>query len=339
MNTKPILLSMAVLCCFGPTLQAQRGLMGEYYNGQNFEQKVLTRYDAQINFVWNNDVRPAPGVDPNVFSVRWTGKIKSPEAGTYVFRAHVDDGIRLKVNGQMVINSWGLHDSEKVSGRIRLEANREYDLVVEYFNALLEGEIQVFWQLPSEAPVFGGALGYNDHIIDGRFFVAPAQPNTNTTLPKINQTVTAKPVQTPPKKPAAKPATPPAKPVVKPVVKPAIAKDTLEKYIPKNILFVKSKSEMLPESMPELDRLAGFLVRNPKYRLMVDGHTDHVGNSAKNLELSQERAQTVANYLTKKGVAATRITATGYGDTRPLIKEPENKPNEKNRRVEFTIRD
>ncbi|MCY7330125.1 MAG: OmpA family protein, partial [Saprospiraceae bacterium] len=339
MHTKPILLFMAVLCCFGFIMQAQQGLTGEYYNGQNFEQKVVTRRDAQINFAWNNDAPPAPGVNPNVFSVRWTGKIKSPEAGTYVFRAHVDDGIRVKVNGQMVINAWGLHDSEKVSGRIRLEANREYDLVVEYFNALREGEIQVFWQLPSEAPVFGGTLGYNDHLIDGRFFVAPARPVSNVTPPKprpATPTPAARPIQTPPKKPA----TPPAKPVVKPAVKPTpIAKDTLEKYIPKNIFFVKSKSEMLPESTPELDRLAGFLVRYPKYRLTVDGHTDHVGNSAKNLELSQERAQTVASYLTQKGVAATRITAKGYGDTRPLIKEPENQPNAKNRRVAFTIQE
>ena len=325
------------MLCFSLLVHAQQGLLGEYYNGQNFEHKVFTRTDAQINFVWDGDASPVPGVDPNVFSVRWTGKIKTPEAGTYVFLAHVDDGIRVKVDGQLIINAWGLHDSEKVNGRIRLEANRQYDLVVEYFNAIREGEIQVYWQLPSEAPTFGGAFGYNDHLIDKRFFVTSGQPTTTTTPPKTNQTVTAKPVKTPVKKPTPPP---PAKPVIKPVVKPApIAKDTLEKYIPKNILFVKSKSEMLPESTPELDRLAGFLVRNPPYRLTVDGHTDHIGNSAKNLELSEQRAQTVAHYLTEKGVAATRITAKGYGDTRPLVREPEGTPNAKNRRVEFTIQE
>lgn len=336
MNIKPISLLIAVLFS-SLFVYGQQGLTGEYYNGQNFEQKVFTRRDAQINFVWNNDVNPAPGVDPNVFSVRWTGKIKTPETGTYVFLAHVDDGIRVKVNGQMVINAWGLHDSEKVNGRIKLEANRQYDIVVEYFNALREGEIQVYWQLPSEAPMFGGALGYNDHVIDGRYFVTSNQAVSSPRPTVINQTLSTNPkpaAQTPPKKPV----TPPKKPVVKPAAKPApITKDTLEKYIPKNILFVKSTSEMLPESTPELDRLAGFLVRNPKYRLTVDGHTDRVGNSAKNLGLSQQRAQTVASYLTQKGVAANRITATGYGDTRPLFKEEKDKPNAKNRRVEFTI--
>lgn len=336
MTTKSICLLLTAICGLGLTVQGQQGLLGEYYNGPNFEQKVLTRTDAQINFVWN-DVAPAPGVDPNVFSVRWTTKIKTPESGTYLFSSHVDDGIRVKIDGQLVINGWGLHDSERINGRIHLEAGRQYTLVVEYFNALREGEIQLYWQLPSEAPIFGGAFGNNDHLIDKRYFFLPAQPVSSITPPKPKSATTAKPVQAPPKNPVVKFDASPAKPAV---AKPAvIAKDTLEKYIPKNILFVQSKSVMLPESEPELDRLAGFLVRNPKYRLTIDGHTDHVGNAQKNLTLSQERAQTVAAYLTGKGVAAPRITAKGYGDTRPLVREAEGVANAKNRRVEFMIRE
>lgn len=287
----------------------------------------MTRTDAQINFVWNN-VAPAPGMDAHVFSVRWTGKIQTPETGTYLFRAHVDDGIRVKVNGQMVINAWGLHDSERVSGQIQLEANRQYDLTVEYFNALFEGEIQLYWQLPSEKPVFGGLLGYNDRIIDKRFFTLPTLPAAVVTPPK--------PAQKPPKKQTAQAPPPPKKVEAKPA---PVAKDTLEKYLPQNVLFVKSKSTMLPESEPELDRLAGFLLRNPKYRLSIAGHTDHVGDPGKNLTLSEERAQTVAVYLTKKGVVAQRITAKGYGDTRPLVRDAAGQPNAKNRRVEFEIQE
>lgn len=335
MNTKPIYLFIVLICGFLVTARAQQGLLGEYYNGENFEQKVLTRTDAQINFVWNN-VPPAPGVDPNVFSVRWTGKIQTPETGTYLFRAHVDDGIRVRVNGQLVINAWGLHDSERVGGRIYLEAGRQYDLQVEYFNAIREGEIQVYWQLPSATPAFGGAMGYNDKLIDRRFFSLPARPVASTSPAKPRPVTPATPARTPPKKPVARPVVPAQKPVIKPT---PIAKDTLEKYIPKNILFVVSKSVMLPESEPELDRLAGFLVRNPKYRLIIDGHTDRVGNAAKNLLLSEERAQTVAAYLTKKGVAAQRIAAQGYGDMQPLVKEAKDVPNARNRRVEFRIQE
>ena len=133
--------------------KAQQGFQAEYYNGQNFDQKVLTRIDPKIHFVWNN-VPPAPGMDPHIYSVRWSGKLKAPESGQYFFRAKVDDGI---------------------------------------------------------------------------------------------------------------------------------------------------------------------------------------GNAEKNLILSKERAQTVADYLISKGVSGHRITTIGYGDTRPLVKEAKDVPNEKNRRVEFYL--
>ena len=94
---------------------------------------------------------------------------------------------------------------------------------------------------------------------------------------------------------------------------------------------------MLTESEPELDRLAGFLLRNPKYRLAIEGHTDHIGNAAKNQVLSEQRAQTVANYLTQKGVDSQRISYKGYGDTRPLVREADGVANPINRRVEFFI--
>ncbi len=322
MTTKALLL--VTLCGLCLSLHAQQGLQGEYFSGQNFDQKVFTRTDAQINFVWNRGVAPAAGMDPSLFSVRWTGKIQTPESGKYLFRAKVDDGIRVMIDGKTVINAWGMHDSERFVGEIELKAGQQYNLQVEYFNALLEGEVQLFWQLPSEAPTFKGLFGYNDHLIDGRFYYLP------TPAPKPIAVSSPKPAQAPAKKPLPKP-----KP---PALKPAnVAKDTLEKYLPKNILFVKSKSVILAESEPELDRLAGFLLRNPKYRLSIEGHTDHIGNAAKNLLLSEQRAQTVATYLTQKGIAAQRITTKGYGDSRPLVREAEGVANEKNRRVEFFI--
>ena len=320
-------------------LFAQQGLVGDYYDGRNFERKVMTRTDQKISFVWNLTA-PAPGIDPSDFSVRWKGRIKAPESGNYLFRAHVDDGIRVKVGSQMVINAWGMHDSEPFSGTVYLEAGRMYDLQVEYFNGLLEGEIQLYWQLPSEAPRFGGVFGYNDKIIDSKYFYQPPAssiPGAGGQVATNKPVVTPKPVQAKPQpaKPAAqKPAAQkPAKPVA---ASPAeIPKDTLEKYIPKNILFVQSKSIMLPQSEPELDRLAGYLVRNPAVQLTIEGHTDNHGDSAKNLALSKERAKVVAEYLSGKGVAARRIQSEGYGDTRPL--QTIASGNVKNRRVEFLL--
>jgi len=242
-----------------------------------------------------------------------------------------------------VINAWGMHDSEPFSGTVYLEANRFYDLQVDYFNGLLEGEIQLYWQLPSQKPVFGGAFGYNDKVIDSKFFYQPTSmqlPAPNQNIAHNPKTNNPPPVNTSKPKPVAnKPTAPkpaPAKPVVHTFAQASdVPADTLEKYLPKNILFVQSKSIMLAQSEPELDRLSGFLVRNPALRLSVEGHTDNHGDSAKNLILSKERARVVADYLASKGVAAERIKSEGYGDTRPL--QTIASGNVKNRRVEFKI--
>jgi outer membrane protein OmpA-like peptidoglycan-associated protein len=327
MSTKTPVLLLTTLFGWAAGLFAQTGLKGEYFTGTDFTTKVLTRIDSKIDFVWYRTA-PAPGLDPEVYSIRWTGKINTPETGNYLFRANVDDGIRVWVNNRLVIDAWGLHDTGQFRGEIALTGGREYNFQVEYFNAMLEGEVQVFWQLPSEAPVFGGLLGYNDKLIEARFFTQPPAPPTAAITPPATP---AKPVT----KPATKPAT---KPVAKPVTKTAnIARDTLAKYLPENVLFVKSQSVILPESKPALDNLAAFLLRNPRYNLLIEGHTDRIGNAEKNLQLSQDRAAKVAAHLIEKGVNSSRITTKGYGDTRPLVVEAPNVPNARNRRVAFTI--
>ena len=323
---------LAATCGLLTHAHAQTGLKGEYFSGQNFEQHVHTRIDPQINFIWDN-VPPMNGLDPHVFSIRWTGSIIAPETGIYRFSAHVDDGIRVYVAGKRVLDAWELHDSEQFSGEIQLNAGSQYALKVEYFNAMFEGEIQLRWQLPSEAPVFGGLLGYNDHAVESRYLIAPTEQENIKPKPAIVKPPVSKPVA--PQKNTTKPTA--EKPVKK--VPAAIAADTLEKYIPKNILFVKSKSTMLPASTLELDNLAGYLMRNPNYSLLVEGHTDQVGNASKNQILSEERAQAVANYLSAKGIAAARVSAVGYGDTRPLVREPDGVLNPKNRRVAFLIQE
>ena len=83
---------------------AQNGLKGEYFNGQDFDQFIGIKQVENIDFYWN-DVAPMPGMNPNVCSVRWTGRLKSPQTGTYEFSARVDDGIRVWVGGVRVINN------------------------------------------------------------------------------------------------------------------------------------------------------------------------------------------------------------------------------------------
>ena len=115
-----------------------------------------------------------------------------------------------------------------------------------------------------------------------------------------------------------------------------IHKDTLQKFLPKNIEFPKSKSEILPVSYPDLDRLAFFLKKNPLKKVKIAGHTDNLGSSEENLLLSERRAKKIAAYLIKQGVQRQQISsAIGYGDTMPIAKDDGRKYHPENRRVEF----
>ena len=124
----------------------------------------------------------------------------------------------------------------------------------------------------------------------------------------------------PPPPPADTPAPPPvvaAAPPATPVVLPTV-------------LFKQGTAELLPEASPALDKLAADLQATTSLRLRVAGHTDRLGEAGKNQVLSEQRAEAVKAYLVKAGVAAGRIEAVGYGDTRPLHPSPDSR----NRRVE-----
>ncbi|HEY8402825.1 MAG TPA: OmpA family protein [Cytophagaceae bacterium] len=104
-----------------------------------------------------------------------------------------------------------------------------------------------------------------------------------------------------------------------------------------NVFFVRSKPDLLPSSYPELNKLAKILKENPTLEIELAGHTDNVGNPDLNIELSQQRVETVKNYLVSKGVSAERITGKGYGGARPIADNSKEETRRLNRRVEFKI--
>jgi outer membrane protein OmpA-like peptidoglycan-associated protein len=104
-----------------------------------------------------------------------------------------------------------------------------------------------------------------------------------------------------------------------------------------NVFFVQSKADLLESSYPELDRLAKIMQDNPGMEIQIQGHTDNVGDAAKNLKLSEDRVVVVKNYLISRGVEARRITGKGFGGTKPIAKDNSAEEHMKNRRVEFVI--
>jgi outer membrane protein OmpA-like peptidoglycan-associated protein len=104
-----------------------------------------------------------------------------------------------------------------------------------------------------------------------------------------------------------------------------------------NLFFDFNKSDLKKESFAELTRLADFLKNNPAMKIDIAGHTDNVGTDAYNNPLSMKRAQAVLTFLTTRGIAATRLSAKGYGKTKPLQAGDTEEIRKLNRRVEFII--
>jgi outer membrane protein OmpA-like peptidoglycan-associated protein len=104
-----------------------------------------------------------------------------------------------------------------------------------------------------------------------------------------------------------------------------------------NLFFDFGKAELRPESFPELDRLAAFLIQRSSIVIELTGHTDNVGSDENNLQLSKERVQAVKTYLVSQGVQEQRMKTIGYGETKPLASNASEEGRQKNRRVEFRI--
>ena len=86
-----------------------------------------------------------------------------------------------------------------------------------------------------------------------------------------------------------------------------------------------------------LDDVVKVMAENPAYKLNIGGHTDNVGDSAKNMQLSKERAAAVRDYLISKGVEESRLASAGYGDTQPVADNKTAKGRAENRRVAFVV--
>ncbi len=104
----------------------------------------------------------------------------------------------------------------------------------------------------------------------------------------------------------------------------------------KNIFFENGRYYLLPESYAELNKLAQYLIRNPKMEVQIDGHSDNSGSKSKNQKLSELRAREVFEYLIKKGVQ-NKLYFKGYGSSQPVAGNDTEADRAKNRRVEFEI--
>lgn len=103
------------------------------------------------------------------------------------------------------------------------------------------------------------------------------------------------------------------------------------------VLFAYNRYDLSATAQANLDKLKNLLTKYPETNITVIGHTDAIGSDAFNQTLSENRARSVVNYLTQKGIAGSRLTAVGKGKTDPIATNDTDEGRALNRRVEFVI--
>lgn len=124
-------------------------LQGEYFADTTLTRRVAVRRDAAVDFDWGLSA-PLPEAPPDQWSARWTGRIRAPETGEYEFATVADDGVRLWLDGTLLIDDWTQHAPEYHAGRARLEAGRNYDVKLEYYDEILGASVKLRWTRPSD---------------------------------------------------------------------------------------------------------------------------------------------------------------------------------------------
>jgi OmpA-OmpF porin, OOP family len=108
------------------------------------------------------------------------------------------------------------------------------------------------------------------------------------------------------------------------------------RYVSHGMLFDTGSDRLKPESAAPIQTVAKALGTNPNLKLLIEGHTDSVGNAASNLDLSKRRAEAVKNVLVAQfSVDASRLTTNGLGATKPIDSNDTPQGRAQNRRVEF----
>jgi outer membrane protein OmpA-like peptidoglycan-associated protein len=226
-----------------------------------------------------------PGVTDRFewFAIDYNGRIMLPQAGTYTFRLTSDDGSRLFIDGELVVDNDGIHGPGAIDGEATLAAGI-HEVRVQYFQGPREEVALVLeWGPDSEnlRPLDFGAL-------------APAQFRREG--------------------------------------------NRLRAEMSGGVLFATNSAELTPAAVTLLGEIKRTMIDpHPNGRITIDGHTDDVGADAANQTLSERRARSVVAWLTAQGVAASRMQATGHGETQPKVPNTNDRNRAQNRRIEITV--
>ncbi|MDX6354777.1 MAG: beta-glucosidase, partial [Streptomyces sp.] len=136
-----------------PSSGTGTGLFGEYHNSTDLSGAVVaSRVDSNIDSVYGG-TSPATGVNGTNWSVKWTGTLTPPTTGSYTFSLNSDDGSRLYVNGQQIVNNWSNHGPTTKTGTVTLTANQPVSVEVDYYQGTGGSNVSLGWQIPGQTPL------------------------------------------------------------------------------------------------------------------------------------------------------------------------------------------
>jgi glucose/arabinose dehydrogenase len=130
------------------TAATGNGLLATYYDNIDFSGATVTRVDPIVDFDWGAG-SPAASIGPDTFSVRWAGQVQAQFSERYVFYTQSDDGVRLWVNGQQLVNNWTDHAATEDLGAISLTAGQRYDIRMEFYENGGDALARLLWSSAS----------------------------------------------------------------------------------------------------------------------------------------------------------------------------------------------
>lgn len=305
------------------------GLTATFFNDRELTKVLRTRVDPTIDFNWDGRA-PGQGLPAENYAVRWTGWLRPPEPGEYTFVISTDDGMRVWVDEKLILDVWKLQTPTDYRRRVTLKADQAVALRVEYFQERYQARAQLRWLLPdddhdlAERPKLPGLQEPVARQIAARYLFQRNPDAPGTGIPPSPE-----PIPTP---------TVIAVPVAPDTLAPMpVLKSGVQFDLP-NVYFETAKARLLPQSARTLDRLAEALLAQPALQIQISGHTDIIGDPDLNQRLSEARAECVLDYLAMRGVTPERLSALGYGSTRPIARNNSAAERARNRRVEVIVR-
>ncbi len=134
---------------FIPYRRAGFGLTADYFDNVDLTGTRIRRIDPAIDWNWGMNA-PLPGIGSETFSVRWTGTIAPRFSETYTFFTQTDDGVRLWINGVLVIDDWNDHALKENSASVQLVAGRSYNVRMEYYDRSGAATARLLWSSPNQ---------------------------------------------------------------------------------------------------------------------------------------------------------------------------------------------